>query len=112
MPYDRLPILASQFDVAIIPFKISLLTDCVSPIKFFEYAALGLPVVTTPFFEIQQYQGEPFIRLARSAEEFMSEIEYFLRAKSPELSREARMFARGHQWRDHLKPVLENIQIG
>ncbi len=41
-------------DACIIPFKIMRLTDRVSPIKLFEYWALGKPVISTRCYEIMQ----------------------------------------------------------
>lgn len=42
----------AQFDVGLIPFKRSTLTSSVDPIKFYEYRALGLPVVSSAFGEM------------------------------------------------------------
>lgn len=41
-----------DFSVGIIPFKLNRLTDSVDPIKYYEYRALGLPVLSTPFGEM------------------------------------------------------------
>jgi hypothetical protein len=38
-----------QFDVGLIPFKVNPLTDGVDPIKYYEYKAMGLPILTTKF---------------------------------------------------------------
>lgn len=43
----------NSFDVGLIPFQRSALTDSVDPIKFYEYRALGLPVISTSFGEMQ-----------------------------------------------------------
>ncbi len=42
----------NAFDVGLIPFKRNALTAGVDPIKFYEYRALGLPVVSTVFGEM------------------------------------------------------------
>lgn len=42
-----------QFDVGLIPFKRSELTVSVDPIKYYEYRALGLPIISTDFGEMQ-----------------------------------------------------------
>jgi hypothetical protein len=42
----------TQFDVGLIPFKRSSLTISVDPIKYYEYRALGLPVVSSAFGEM------------------------------------------------------------
>ena len=41
------------FDVGLIPFKITELTESVDPIKYYEYCALGLPVITSDFGEMR-----------------------------------------------------------
>jgi hypothetical protein len=41
-----------QFDIGLIPFKKTSLTSSVDPIKFYEYRALGLPVVSSAFGEM------------------------------------------------------------
>jgi len=40
-------------EVGLIPFKVDALTEGVDPIKYYEYRALGLPVVGTPFGELR-----------------------------------------------------------
>ncbi len=42
----------TQFDVGLIPFKKTAITYSVDPIKYYEYRALGLPVVSSAFGEM------------------------------------------------------------
>ena len=37
----------------LIPFRIDPLTDCVDPVKYYEYRAMGLPVLSTRFGEMR-----------------------------------------------------------
>lgn len=78
--YDVLPNYASHFDVCTIPFLINTITQATSPVKLFEYMALGKPIVTTKMNECRKYKS---VMLANSKEEFISLIE-----KSLSLSRE------------------------
>jgi len=48
-----------EFDVGLIPFKRSELTVSVDPIKYYEYRALGLPVISTDFGEMQFRDNAP-----------------------------------------------------
>lgn len=41
-----------NFSAGLIPFKINALTSSVDPIKYYEYRALGLPVISTAFGEM------------------------------------------------------------
>ncbi|HDM90624.1 MAG TPA: glycosyltransferase, partial [candidate division WOR-3 bacterium] len=75
VPYAELPLYASAFDVATIPFKINKITVATSPIKLFEYMALGLPIVTTPLPECQKYEG---VLVAENKNGFLEKIDHAL----------------------------------
>ena len=47
-----------SFSVGLIPFKRNQLTDSVDPIKYYEYRALGLPVLTSSFGEMQYHRDD------------------------------------------------------
>lgn len=55
-PQDSVYQTLMQFDVGLIPFKISDLTDYVDPVKYYEYRAAGLPVLSSRFGEMR-YRG-------------------------------------------------------
>lgn len=42
-----------EFSAGIIPFRINALTDFVDPVKYYEYRAMGLPVLSTRFGEMK-----------------------------------------------------------
>lgn len=65
-----------NFDVGLIPFKQNQLTASVDPIKFYEYRALGIPVVATAFGEMLQHQSLAGTFLSRSE----NDIEIVVRA--------------------------------
>jgi hypothetical protein len=48
----------NAFDVGLIPFKRNALTAGVDPIKYYEYRALGLPVLSSAFGEMQRRGDE------------------------------------------------------
>ena len=47
-----------EFSVGLIPFKINSVTESVDPIKFYEYRALGLPIMSTCFGEMKNRGNE------------------------------------------------------
>ncbi|MGD8221050.1 glycosyl transferase [Pseudomonas thivervalensis] len=49
----------ARFSVGLIPFKLNRLTASVDPIKYYEYRALGLPVLSTRFGEMALRDQEP-----------------------------------------------------
>jgi hypothetical protein len=48
----------AEFDVGLIPFRRTPLTESVDPIKYYEYRALGLPVISTDFGEMSHRRNE------------------------------------------------------
>lgn len=53
-----------DFDVGLIPFKIDTLTESVDPIKYYEYRALGIPVISSAFGEMRQHAKADGVFLA------------------------------------------------
>ncbi|MGD9253927.1 MAG: glycosyltransferase [Holophagae bacterium] len=74
--YAELPSLAAGFDVGIIPFQRTPLTDATDPVKLYEMLAAGLEVVATRLPELM-HRGET-VRLASDPNEFVAAIEQAL----------------------------------
>jgi hypothetical protein len=55
-----------SFDVGLIPFRLNELTASVDPIKYYEYRASGLPVISTAFGEMNYRSGEPGTFISQS----------------------------------------------
>jgi len=51
-PHEDVGRILQGFDIGLIPFKLNELTRSVDPIKYYEYRAMGLPVLTTTFGEM------------------------------------------------------------
>ncbi|MDI6603880.1 MAG: glycosyltransferase [Thermoanaerobacteraceae bacterium] len=54
--YSLLPMYLQYFDVCIIPFKITTMTEGCDPIKMYEYLSAGKPVVSTNMPEVARYK--------------------------------------------------------
>jgi len=77
--YHRLPLYAQWFDVCMIPFQINEVTLSTSPVKLFEYMALGKPIVTTPMPECKKYKS--VIIAENNAKDFAKKVEEGLKLK-------------------------------
>jgi GT2 family glycosyltransferase/glycosyltransferase involved in cell wall biosynthesis len=55
-PYLSMPLYLFCFDVAMIPFVVDAISAAVDPVKFYEYAASGTPIVTTRLPELDEYR--------------------------------------------------------
>lgn len=51
--HKDIPKLMSSFDYGLIPFKINSLTECVDPVKYYEYSACGVKIISTHFGEMK-----------------------------------------------------------
>lgn len=65
VPYSDLKYYIRGFDAGIVPFKVNEKTDPVSPLKLFEYMAVGLKVFATPTKTLSAYSD--FITVADSS---------------------------------------------
>jgi len=104
--YEIIPSYMQYADVGIIPFKVNQLTNSVSPIKFFEYFAAGLPVVSTDFFEIRQMRSPVF--LAKDPSEFLQSIVEAIRVKKSK-EQEFYEFAQNNSWDSRFRIIREKI---
>jgi glycosyltransferase involved in cell wall biosynthesis len=73
-PHAEMPAFRERFDVEIIPFRLSPLTHATDPVKLYEAAAAGRPLVATPMESLRPFERLGIVRLARTAEEFVREI--------------------------------------
>ena len=70
--YKILKNYADKFNVCTVPFIINDITKTTSPLKIFEYMALGKPIITTDMNECRKYQS---VMIAKNKEEFISLID-------------------------------------
>jgi glycosyltransferase involved in cell wall biosynthesis len=71
------------------------LTEAVNPVKLYEYAAAGVPCVTTRFSD-EAGQWTEAARVADSVEQFVTEVKHWL--ASPPDRAGLRAFAARHDW--------------
>lgn len=71
------------FDVGLIPFLRNTLTDSVDPIKYYEYRAMGLPVLSTRFGEMRERSDEPGVFLADTEHELRLQCRRALDYREP-----------------------------
>jgi glycosyltransferase involved in cell wall biosynthesis len=109
-PYERLPAVMAEFDVALMPFALNEATRSISPTKTLEYFAAGLPVVSTRVPDVVTDHGAS-VHLADDAEEFASACRTALEEDPATLrSRLARVVAR-HHW-DGIAARMEALVDG
>lgn len=101
-------------DLGIIPFVDGPLTRDVDPLKFYEYLACDLPVVSSPMHSLEQWVAPGVLTLARDATSFSAAILTSLR-EAADLAAEARRraIAEEHDWQGlsrRFEEVLQEIR--
>ena len=108
-PYNELSDYAKLFDVATIPFVINDMMDCVSPIKFYEYCALGLPVITSRMKEMESFVCK-YVACFNNRDEYLFYLDKFVQGEIKELAvQQAPFIAKENTWISRAKRMIEEF---
>lgn len=108
----NLPPLLAKLSVAMIPFACNEHTYTIYPLKINEYLAVGLPVVSTPFSILDDFDG--VIELADTPESFAQALRRALSDKSQERIDGRVEMARANSWEhraEEFEAVFNNLQF-
>jgi len=83
--YGGLPACLKGFDVAILPCMLNEYTRSMFPMKFFEYLAAGLPVVSTALHALMAHKDVAYI--ANDKDDFIAGVESALRGEAAPLAK-------------------------
>ena len=108
--YGELKYYARACDVMMIPFKIGEISRSTSPVKLFEYMAIGRPIVCTDMDECRKYES---VLIGKSHSEFISMLRFALTLIENEdykkcLRREAEM----NDWNKKAEEIISLLSEG
>jgi len=106
-PYEQIPRYGKCFDVAIMPWRQNRWIEACNPIKLKEYLALGKPIVSTPFPELQKYSD--VVYQAKTPKEFAECIKQALADDNPERIAARRKLVEKATWDSKAQLVLEQL---
>jgi len=92
-------------DVCIIPYRTQSFQAAIFPLKTLEYLACGKPVVSTYLPELEEFKD--VVRLSRTREEFIDNIELSLKNKG--MIEKRKKVASGASWENMMREMLEII---
>ncbi|WP_186786110.1 methyltransferase domain-containing protein [Paenibacillus agilis] len=105
--YKELPKYAVHFDVSTIPFLINEITEATSPIKLFEYMALGHPIVTSDLPECRKYKS---VLVAKDHDSFIDSIDKALSMRNDvEYNQIINSEALDNTWKSKAKHIAQLI---
>ena len=98
--YEEIPRYLCAMDVLLIPFKLLDLTRAVNPVKLYEYAAIGKPIIGAPIPDV--VEASSICHTAGDAQSFIEAAHQVLVGMTEEerskLTEVRRRFARQHSW--------------
>lgn len=106
-PYERIPHYGKCFDVALMPWRQNRWIEACNPIKLKEYLALGKPVVSTPFTELQKYRD--VVYEAKTPDAFADCVKRALAEDSPEHAAARRKRVQVSTWDSKAQLVLDEL---
>ena len=95
-PVERLPAFMAACDVCLMPYKRNEWTRNISPLKLYEYLAVGVPTVSTDIPATRDFADT--IWVASDPDSFANAISQALATDSPERWRRQQAIARPHSW--------------
>ncbi|MGA9762555.1 MAG: glycosyltransferase [Gaiellaceae bacterium] len=111
---ERLPALIAGCDIGLVPYLVEPYAVKGSPGKVYQYLAMGVPVLCTPFVDPSVFAGQIAVAPGEPIA-FEQAIESLLHADSPELAAARRAFAADQSWAvrfDAIEDELAGILAG
>ena len=107
--YTDLPKYSSFFDCAIIPFGTGEIAKGTSPVKLFEYMAMGLPTVGTR--DLRECAGFNHVYLAKTHEEFSELLKKAIKERKSDSVREELLAqAKKNTWNSRADDIIEALK--
>jgi hypothetical protein len=105
-PQRALPAYLAYADVAIIPWKVSLITQATSPLKVYEYLAMRKPVVAS---DLRPLHGLPGVFTTLDQEAFIAKVGEARRIALPQ--QEIADFIAENNWQARLGALLKQVRL-
>lgn len=103
----EIPMLYNGFDVGIIPYKSNKFVKSTDPMKYYEYLAANLPVVSTPIPGSERF-GEMVI-VANTPEQFNGAVDQALAGEREILTNERIKMLENNTWSKRVGEMLDLI---
>ena len=106
-PYEELHEAFQSVRVALIPFRHGPVSTAVSPLKLYEYVAMGLPVVSS---DLPECRDVPGVWVARTAGEFVAAVRQAAEGVPPDVRRARESFVAANTWQERAHAWLAAVR--
>ena len=105
--YKELPRYLKSFEVAVIPFVIDGVTLKASPIKFYEYLASGIPIVSTELPDLLGFSKISY--LVKDKKSYVEAIKLAINEKNDSTMKARMNTAKGYSWEFRFETLIDEI---
>ncbi len=104
----QVPHYVRVFDVCIVPYKLNEQTENLSPLKLYDFMAMGKEIVTTDFPIAREFKD--ILHIAESNDSFVNCIKEALAEKDEALFTKRRQIAAQNTWEDRIVELSSIIE--
>jgi len=108
LPHEQALERMRGFAAGLIPFRQNELTASVDPVKYYEYRALGIPVISTPFGEMAARRGDSRVLLTEHPGQAREQIAALLAAV--DTAESTAQFRQRHDWAARFEPLAALLE--
>ena len=110
VPNSELPALITKWRAGLIPFRLSPLIIATNPVKMYEYAASGIPVLATDIPEVRAVsETTTGVYVASTPESFQENLEFAIKLSTSD-RQSLRKWAENHTWEERTQEFLLAIE--
>jgi glycosyltransferase involved in cell wall biosynthesis len=107
-PHQDAPAMIAALDLCLIPYRLNSYTEGLSPLKLYEYLAMGKPVVTTNLPYVQREAAH--VAITRTVDDFVAAIQQ--RLDSPPSAEEQAIWRRAAaavSWQSQVEQIEKSL---
>jgi glycosyltransferase involved in cell wall biosynthesis len=107
VPYAEIPNYARWFDAAVLPYRLNRQVLNSNPKKLREYLALGKPIVSVRYPEVEQFSD--LVEIADGYEDFLIKLEKAVSTDSPEKAVLRRQRVAPYTWTNRVVEIFSQV---
>ena len=108
--HRKIPKILNDFDIGIIPYKVSNFTNSINPLKIYEYISAGLPVISTNLKSLNfiRKKNNLAVHIAKTENQFLDHISKLKRNYKFISKNSSKKFLKDNSWNKRFEFLEKN----